>query len=475
MTDNDDRIDGLDAWEGMEPTAGFAERVLAARGDHAERDAPELAGRRPPSRILTVSAVVVGMACVVALAVGLTRSDERASSSGTLESAQRETVELGHRGVAVAEAGSRLHWNVAGNGATEIEQTRGNVFYRVDRGGAFEVDTPAGRVDVTGTCFRVEVNPMRKQTLIGAGVGAALAATVVVTVYEGRLLFANDDGKTEAKAGETIVVGPESGTAVVKTEVSPDEVADMIAPAPADDITRDDLLVRDEQQRQEIAALKAQMKKMEKRMADGPHGQRVKRGRPDTHDEDGRPWFDPSPEVLKEFAAECRVRYDTPPVTGMKPMQLGPDMAGELGITAEELAALNEVMTVMHATWRDRVRELYIEATGDSAGADSLSSQAMQQEIADKGAEGEMPRVQKLIAWERAGMVEPPADWSNASPVERYYRMLSQLGDEMQIMLGDRIGAERARYLRDKNGGWGRRMEYAGCPDDDEATMDVER
>jgi hypothetical protein len=474
MTDNDDRIDGLDAWEPMEPPSGFADRVLASRDVRNDDDAPDVATRKAPSRVLTVSAVVVGIACVGALAIGLTRSDERSATSGTLDSTQRETVALGHRGVAVVEPGARVQWKVAGNGATEIQQDSGNVFYRVDRGGAFEVDTPAGRVDVTGTCFRVEVNPMRKQTLIGAGVGAALAATLVVTVYEGRLLFANDSGKAEAKAGETIVVGSETAPTVVKTEADPDDVADIIAPAPADDITRDDLLVRDEQQRKEIAALKSKMKKMQHRVADGS-AKKVKRGGPRTHDEDGRPWFDPSPEALKEFAEECRVRYDTPPVTGMKPMQFGPERGGELGLTAEELSALNQVMTAMHAAWRDRIRDLYIEATGDNAGADQLSSQAMQQEINDKGAEGEMPRVQKLIAWERAGMVEPPADWSSASPVERFYRMLSQLGDEMQVALGDRIGAERAKFLREKNGGWGRRMEYAGCPDDDEATMDIER
>ena len=59
------------------------------------------------------------------------------------------------------------------------------MFYRVDPGGPFTVTTPAGEVHVTGTCFRVEVLPMKpsKQGLLGAA-----GSVLVLLSARGRLL-----------------------------------------------------------------------------------------------------------------------------------------------------------------------------------------------------------------------------------------------------------------------------------------------
>lgn len=66
--------------------------------------------------------------------------------------ARREVVIANGRGTAVLERGARVRWS-----GDQVVQESGEVFYRVERGGAFRVHTPAGDADVLGTCFRVAV------------------------------------------------------------------------------------------------------------------------------------------------------------------------------------------------------------------------------------------------------------------------------------------------------------------------------
>lgn len=143
-------------------------------------------------RWLKSSAVVVAVASAGVIGFAVMRGPKVPEVTGSVRASARETVTLGTRGVAVAEPGAAFDWKVVGTGAASVEQTEGSVFYRVERGGSFVVSTPAGDVTATGTCFTVEVRP---------------SATVLLTVYEGRVLFENDTGKTEVAAGQTAVAG----------------------------------------------------------------------------------------------------------------------------------------------------------------------------------------------------------------------------------------------------------------------------
>ena len=141
-------------------------------------------------------------------------------------------MKLGHRGVAVAEAGARIDWKISPDGAAAVEQTAGDVFYRVDGGKKFTVDTAAGRVEATGTCFRVEVRDMKipKAGLIGVAAGAVL----VISVYEGSVLFADKSGdEKRVVAGETLAVDPAGD----KKHVAAGEVA-VQAPKPFENAPR---------------------------------------------------------------------------------------------------------------------------------------------------------------------------------------------------------------------------------------------
>jgi hypothetical protein len=403
--------------------------------------------------------VAVAVAGLAVVTVWQLRTGRRtANATGSAAPAERQSIPLGARGVAVAEAGASLSWTVDGSGAA-IAQSAGDVFYRVERGGPFRVETPHGAVRVTGTCFRVEIQDMKRpwRDVAAAGIGAAL----VVTVYEGSVLFAGKDGggETRVAAGDTLVAGPDGARVVVGDPASAAALAAEMPAAPEASASREDLLRRDAQQRAEIASLRARVRDL----AGGGGGGGLPGG-PGARTPSGRPWFDPSKEDLIKYAAECRVGYDLPPVMGTEPMTIGPRAAEKMGLSGEETAAFNRVMASIHAYYVAELRKLYVEVVGDASRADDLSPDAMWSELRDKSAPGDEERANQRIAQERAGLAAPPADLSQLSAVERGLRLQASLGERTERDLSAAIGPERARALREKNDGWGMHREMAGCP-----------
>jgi hypothetical protein len=440
----------LDAWEADVPPPGFADRVVSGG-----RTAPPAPRRRAGGLVLGFAG---GALVAAAIALVLARSPSPShAAAGARTVTARETIALGRRGTAVAEAGASLAWEVSAGGAARVEQGAGDVFYRVEPGGPFVVATAAGDVRVTGTCFRVEVQMKpSKSSLGGAAIGAALAATVVVTVYEGGVIAASGGKEQPVAAGERVVLGEPTWT--------------QAAQPPAPDATREQLLARDAEQRATIQELAVRIAGLEKQLAAGGGKVKVKgveigaRGRGEDDDGDGRPWFDPSPELLASWVDECRIRFDSPPIYGSYPQELQPDELAEMGIEASEGAVINETLAQIHAAWLAKLVALYIEATGDAERAESMSPSALAEEIQDKAAPGEEEAVRVRIVRERAGLEQPPADLSQASPVERYLRAYVDLGNELERMLAARLGAARARELRELHDGWGHKSEMSGCP-----------
>jgi hypothetical protein len=125
------------------------------------------------------------------------------ASDGSLLASAREQHLIGERATVVAEPGADLSWRVATGGDAVVEQRTGIAFYRVEKGGSFVVKTPFGEAHVTGTCFTVEIPDMTtKSHLLAAAGGAALAATLVLTVHEGSVDLKNDAGEVPVTAGE---------------------------------------------------------------------------------------------------------------------------------------------------------------------------------------------------------------------------------------------------------------------------------
>jgi hypothetical protein len=359
----------------------------------------------------------------------------------------REELALDGRGVAVLEAGSVLRWMRDGGG-THWRQERGNVFYRVDRGGAFRLGTPAGDVSVLGTCFRVEVDPMKleRQGKIGFVAGAALSAVVAVTVYEGHVRLANGQGQVELGAGEHGLLA--DGTPARLPATAPPPAATVpprLVNASPPMVTAELHELREQvaAQAEELARLKADRERQH-----GPAG----------------PYVEVSKEELLARAARCELRYEIPRVLEAQPWTISENSARELGLSDTEREAMNETFAEVHASAAAQLRALYVEAGGDAQTAGKLTGQSLMGEIVQKLPRGEMQAARTRLSQERAGLV-PPAAEAERTLVERVLRLMSGLGEQVERRLGERIGTERAHGLRVRKDGWegSSRSSSSGC------------
>ena len=433
----------LDAWTPLAPPDDFTDRVLAARAAVAAPPAPS--ARRRRARWLVGATV----AAAAAVAVVVLRAPRRAAA-GNVIADRRTTAVLGDRGVAVAEPGGELTWRVDDRGAADVVQRSGDVFYRVERGGPFVVHTPAGDIRVTGTCFRIEVNAMdtNRKLLLSGVAGAAIASAVLVTVYEGHVIAETHGARTELSAGARATLAGDTTTTVVDpalTTLAEDASA-----------SREQLLVRSREQQAQLLQLRARLARLEH----APAASAATTAESDAP-EPGRAWHDPSPERLASWVATCHVRTDEPSLDHFQP---GSQLSPERGVAPGEVAAYDATMTEMAKRWKDLVRSLYLETTGDTVGADALSSESMQREIEDKSPPGEHNQLLRKLARERAGLDAPPADLARTSALERLTRAHVQLGDQTEAALAKRLGPDRARAIR--GDGWSSRSDTSGCPSD---------
>jgi hypothetical protein len=438
--DEKDRLRAL--WPADEPPADFADRVLAAaQGTRTATERPLKARRWLAGAALMTAAALVAL---------LVRPGGASTATGRALVTERQTLQLGGRGLAVAEAGAELGWSVSG-AAARVEQPAGNVFYRVEKGGPFVVHTPAGDVRVQGTCFRVEVDPMKK-TLWSMGAGAALASAVLVTVYEGKVLLANEKGQTTLTAG--MAARAEAGRAPSPADDARATVAaQALTQPPADGLTREQLLQRDVQQRTELERLRTRLHQLEANGAEG-NGDKKSPGS----------FTNVSKDELREMAKDCKLKWDMPDI-GIKPRTISDDDVQRLGLSDQERTDFNRVSADFNSRVTQQIRALYVEATGDKAGAESLTARAMENEIMEKSNEADIKQAFYDISHERAGLQKPPVDVGGEPPVERMQRLLSSLGDQFEQDLGKAIGPDRAHQMRTEHDGWGsRHTSSVGCP-----------
>jgi hypothetical protein len=161
----------------------MARRVMAALD--REKKGPRRWQR--PAIVAGVSALAAGLAMIVWVQTrpGVVEED------GGWIAAERSTVDIGARAAAAMEPGADLKWSVRKE-RVRVQQRRGSVFYRVNKGGPFQVTTPDGDVEVTGTCFRITHAARRGP-----------AATTLVSVLEGSVNVRTAAGMLSLKAGET--------------------------------------------------------------------------------------------------------------------------------------------------------------------------------------------------------------------------------------------------------------------------------
>ena len=430
-----------------EPPPGFADRVLAAA--HQRDVKPTRVGR------WVALSAVVAVAATVLVFFGLEHFAFPAlGGSGEMEAAGREEVRLGGRGVAVAEPGSALGWHVDRRGAARIEQKRGNVFYRVERGGPFVVTTEAGEIEVKGTCFRVEVEPMSwKHGFLGAAGGATLA-TVIVTVYEGHVAVRNAHGATEVTAGGRVGLTAESPPSAALAVAGDAKAAAVLAGAPPDTATRDDLLTRDAVHRQQISALESQVKELARL--------RVTPGKPDEGKREGRritKFSNFTKDELLDMAKNCEVRGDLP-AFGEDGESIDRGGSSQLGLSPQDLATYKGVLAAEQQKYAAAVHALYQEVTGEHG--DNLEVQTLITELQGKLGRNNMYEARVRLSQERAGLA-PPLDPAQQPPGYRLLSLLMGEGDVVEQAVAQQLGPDKARTLRE-HGSHGS-MAMSGCKD----------
>jgi cell division protein FtsB len=454
--------EALEAWEVTSPPTDLARRVV----QRASAAGPARAKGRSQGGTLrgTLRLALAAAACLAAAAgIGWLVWPGGGAVNGRARATERTSYSLGQRAVAVAEAGAALSWELAAaGGPARVQQDAGDVFYRVDPGGPFTVETPAGKVRVLGTCFRTEVIKMKtsRAGLAGVAVGAATAAIVVVTVYEGRVLTATPRGEVQLEAGQVAQLERDKAPRVL------DEGAAATAsggaggaagraaaggrrrgPAVAALQQQNVKLSQDKQRlEQQVAALRSQLTE-----TDGVKGKTK--------------ILDLSKQDLLALAKRCELRWDMPSLGG-KP---GVDSKAvkELGLTSDEQALIKKALVEHRAQMQGALRKLYTEVTGDDKGVEVLSLRALISEIKDKSPRSAIKQVFQRLARERAGLQAPPAGSAlqSASAVDRLYRMLVGSGDRLERAVGGQIGPDlAARYRRLRDGYGSRSRSSYGCP-----------
>jgi hypothetical protein len=432
--------EALRAHEVPAPPPGLADRVAS------EVAAREKAPRRSARRALAVAGLVVAGAALVAGASAL-RSGETVAA-GERAPGARQTIALGRRAILVAEGGSALHWHEGPQGRLTVEQSRGNVFYRVESG-PFAVETPQGTVHVRGTCFRVEVRDMKlsRQALTGAAVGAAVTAAVLVTVYEGRVSVAREATEVEVAAGQAAALNAGAPTSVVEaagTGTPPPPPAPALAPPGVGGAA-------------ELAALRARVAEQEKELAQ--LRPKVAKLPPDKD----RNMIDPSREELLARAQRCEIAFHYPHLDTPRPSTVGEAEAKKVGLSDTEREAADEVLKELHAEVPGTLRKLFAEMSGDAATAERLSPSTLMSEILQKAPEDLVNQARTRISRERAGLASPPTNLSAVPVVERALRLMVGIGDEFERRLGERVGSARAHTLQKLRESWGSSSTMSGC------------
>lgn len=447
----------FDAWTAPEPPADFAARVMTRAAPDEET---RIGGRRP-----WVAVAAAGIAALIAVGGIRLLSAGGEAANGRHHSLTRMTLSLGKRAVVVSEPETELEWTIAADGTADVKQSSGNAFYRVEPGGKFVVHTPEGEVRVAGTCFRVEVEDMSliHAGLVGAVAGAAITGTVLVSVYEGKVVTSSQLGTLAVEAGESArlaaarppeplaprMPGPKTSAAPRALGESIEDSKSTIAP---ESMTSAQLaashraLAKEANTlRQEVAALRAKLDQADTKPRE------VKT-------------YDLSHEELVQMADHCELRWDMQPLRGSGGESVPADLVEKLHLSDDEIQTVQRVMKADHLRVVKELAALYTEITGDSS-VGSVAPMSMFEEINDKAPKGEISRVFQKLARERAGLEPAPQDLKGTSAWERAYRLVTSAGDKLEAGIAAELGPAVAHSVRDLHQGFGAKSRnQVGCP-----------
>jgi|GEM_PF-1581102 len=418
--------------------SGFAERVTAR------------VAARPSRRAWAMAAGAVA-ACAIAALGWQTRA-----RSGELRVAATATgprqVWLGDRARVVLDPGTTLRYRVGGwspGRRDVVELTAGSAFFRVDRGGAFEVRAPHGTVRVTGTCFRVsaaadggEATMTRATRARWFGAGAATVALAVM-VYEGGVTLAGTSPGRSTRLGPGEAAAVQRDGTLVRLDgpaaAASREAAAAARGAEADPARGDGAAAPRAELEREVARLRAILAANHLSPETGDAAAPQRRG----IDSDGE--TDLTPDEWRQLAQRGELRFALPGTGGRDPDARINHQAHEMGLRDHEVLGVREVFRRELERLQGELRGLYREAAGVDPG--NLSLDALQSEIRDKTPGDTVALVDWRIAQERGGLAEAPAARADASPYERMMRAVVGYEARVAEALTALVGATASHDL----------------------------
>jgi ferric-dicitrate binding protein FerR (iron transport regulator) len=436
-----------EAWDAQEPPRGFAERVVEAARSETSEGAPvgSLEPAEPPvrprSRATRVFAGLLLAAAMVAVIVfGALR--HHGEARGAAVAGERREVRVGGRAIAVLEKGARVTWD-----GDAIEQTGGDVFWRVEPGARFVVHTPPADVTVKGTCFRVNVRggdeDMNASNVKSGAVGAVIAATALVGVYEGKVAVSHAGQSVDLVAGQQAEAGPggvrriggggpdEAAQAAAAGTASESEQALTQANANLADTVRD--------YRRKLEAIEAQKKKLEKQLAEA-QAQLADGGVPKSD-------YDLSPADLKELAKKGEVRMRTPCSGTQGDFGLSPGELNKLGLAPQDGPIIQAAFRQSHARTWGAIQPLCSQALG-GVDVTKIGQQACVSILMEQANEKNSPaydedvrEVAEILAGERPA----PKPGDPVDPIMAAYLALARETQYLQDDLVKALGPDDAR------------------------------
>jgi hypothetical protein len=432
-------------WPSTLPPPDFAARVLAA---HRSRGAESVPDRRRSKRwwpwgiSLGAGVALAATALLLVLMKSDGRSGSAMRSDGHITADERQEVRIDERALAVVEKGSEIAWSARGDGL-RVDQRRGDVFYRVDRGDAFLVVTPAGEIEVTGTCFRVVVDESGDRETI---------PRMRVEVMEGSLEARSGPSEITLGAGE-------------QAQLSPDEILlrndRTTATSTAVDlaVNSSELRAQERASRRRALDAEARVRQLERALALQP------RAGPSLADASGMPprrkTFNFTSEERAAMARHCQFRWGLP---RHLTQWATPDFDKRLVLDASEREAIVRVMEEQRTQFVEQLRAIFMEVVGDARAAQTLSPRALHHEIDSKSRSADGKEARQTILLEWAGRRAPPADLGKRPPLERFWRLLVGSSDEFLRSLQPIIGSDRARELAVELVDMGVYGRERGCP-----------
>jgi FecR protein len=443
--------DDWSAWEPEEPPRGFAERVASRAREEAASGRASSRGRR--RRI----AWGVAVAVTIASAAGVVLVLHRSAPAGDAEAKIRQEIVLGPRAVAVLEPGARIAWR-----GDRVTQTRGNVFYRVEPGSPFSVETAAGDVTVKGTCFRVK---FREDTAMNARdakagiLGAALGAAALVGVYEGKVAL------SQPKGGSVDITAGQSGVADargVRSAGSLDDGDHLLAdgaPGKEEPLLAANASLADSVRvyKTRLEVIEDEKKKLEKDLVEaqaklaaaegGAALAAAKKNEFDLNDDDWK-------QLAKQ--GQVKARYPCEPHQG----DYGPKALDKMGLKPDDGKTITAAFGASQKRRWAVIRPLCAQALGGATDvADKVGESAciaIVQTMAAQKDSAATDEGTRLAAEVRAGLRPMPAPDEAINPVERMMIALSGESKTVEADLTKSLGPDDAKRIvfGDTEGCW---------------------